>query len=105
MRRRWDIRRAEEIERARKRAELVKTAKDLFEATGKNPYYRGEKIIRNFKELKENLAEFTEDEAQWVASWIEYLGDAETAARIRERPSRFKEFISERYDELRRYVS
>ncbi len=86
------------------RAELAKIAKNLFGATGKNPYYRGEKVIRNFGELRENLAEFTENESQWVASWIEYLGDARTAARIRERPSKFKEFINERYYELRRYV-
>ncbi|MDI6642976.1 MAG: hypothetical protein QMD95_02875 [Candidatus Hodarchaeaceae archaeon] len=88
----------------RKRAELTKIAKNLFEATGKNPYYRGGKAIKNFRELWENLAEFTENEAQWVAAWIDYLGDARTAARIRERPSKFKELINERYAELRRYV-
>lgn len=89
----------------RERAELTKIAKNLFEAAGKNPYYRGGKAIKNFSELRENLAEFTENEAQWVAAWIEYLGDAKTAARIRERPSKFKEFINERYNELRRHVS
>lgn len=87
----------------RRRAELTQMAKKLFEATGKNPYYRGEKVIRNFRELWENLADFRGEEAQWVASWIEYLGDAATAMKIRENPREFKELIGQRYDELRVY--
>lgn len=86
------------------RSELVELAKELFEPTGKNPYYRGEKTIKNFKELRESLGDFTQDEAQWVASWIEYLGDTRTATRIREKPSMFKGIILERYNELRRYL-
>jgi hypothetical protein len=72
---------------------------------GKNPYYHGDKAIRNFRELDESLEEFTEDEAQWVASWIEYLGDTITAARIRQTPDRFREIIKNRFDELLPYAS
>lgn len=88
----------------RRQTELTSLAKNLFKPTGKNPYYKGEKIIKNFRELKENLFEFTENEAQWLASWIEYLGDTKTANKIRERPSEFKKFINERYNELHRYA-
>ena len=100
MRRKWI--RAEPLRRGR--AELVEIAKKLIKATGKNPYYREGKVISNFEELKESLAEFTESEALWVASWIEYLGDTETAQKIRAEPSKFKKIIINRYYELRPYA-
>ena len=87
-----------------KGGELGQIAAKLFSPVGKNPYYRGEKAIRNFRELKNNLNEFTEKEAQWVASWIEYLGDKNTAARIRQTPSRFREIIIARFNELLPYA-
>lgn len=101
----WIRQRRVVVEEKRKRARLGEIAKNLFEATGKNPYYRGNKIISNFEELKGNLTEFTESEAPWVASWIEYLGDAETAQKIRTEPSKFKEIIANRYYELRPHAS
>jgi hypothetical protein len=37
-----------------------------------------------------------------VADWIEYLGDAETARRIRDEPSRFRKIVHERREELKK---
>ena len=86
-------------------AELAGMAAKLFSPVGKNPYYRGEKAIRNFMELRGRLNEFAEKEAQWVASWIEYLGDIKTATKIRQTPSRFREIITARFNELQPYAA
>ena len=94
-----------QVTRAAEEAELAVIAKKLFKAEDKNPYHRGEQAIRNFEELRGSLDKFTESEAQWVASWIEYLGDAKTAARIRQSPNRFREIITYRYNELKPYAS
>ena len=83
MRRRW-ITRAEREERAR-------IAKMLFRPVEKNPYYHRGQEIKNLRELMDNLDKFTESEAPWIASWIEYLGDGRTAAKIRQAPDKFKE--------------
>ena len=48
---------------------------------------------------------FMETEAEWVASWIEYLGDTETADKIRATPNEFKGIISARYEELSEFQS
>jgi hypothetical protein len=45
---------------------------------------------------------FEHHEARWVADWLEYLGDAETAKRIRDEPSRFRKIVHERREELRK---
>jgi hypothetical protein len=66
----------------------------------RSPYQLGEHPIRNFQELKENLQFLSEYEATWVADWLEYLGDAETASNIYERPKDFRTMINERYREL-----
>lgn len=87
------------------RAELARMAAKLFSPVGKNPYYRGEKAIRNFRELGASLNEFTEKEAQWVASWIEYLGDIKTAEKIDQTPGRFKEIVTARFNELKPYAT
>ena len=50
------------------------------------------------------MGELTEGEAKWIASWIEYLGDAKTAAKILHAPNKFKEIIIARYDELKPYA-
>jgi hypothetical protein len=68
----------------------------------KNPYYKGETVIRNLDELDSNIGMFDQGEAAWVADWIEYLGDPTTAVRIRKSPDSFKRIIHERRDELRR---
>ncbi len=76
----------------------------LLRPADKNPYYlfRGTDCIgiNNLTELKDRIDMFMEDEAEWVASWIEYLGDKETADKIRASPSNFKRIIIERYKEL-----
>jgi len=88
-----------------KKKELFRLSMLLFAPIGKNPYLliRGSKntvFIENFQELQDNLDLFTEKDARWLASWIEYLGDKQTANRIRETPNEFEEIINERYNQL-----
>ena len=78
-------------------------ARRLFRPEGKRPYVFNGKPLKNLSDLKDYLVAFTGKEALWVASWLEYLGDAETAGRIREKPGDFKSAISKRYKELKPY--
>ncbi len=82
---------------------LGKIAKRMFEPVEKEPYYLGDKPIRNFQEFMENLGAFTEEEANWVASWIEYLGDEKTAKKIRKSTGKFKEILRKRHVKLLEY--
>jgi predicted unusual protein kinase regulating ubiquinone biosynthesis (AarF/ABC1/UbiB family) len=84
---------------------LKEIAKKLFDATGKNAYDLKDMTIKNFEELKNNLDKFTVKEANWVASWIEYLGDKTTADRIRQAPNEFKKIINNRYGQLKTAMS
>ena len=91
-----------------KKEAFLKLSSSLFEPVGKNPYYlfRGNDTsitIRNLTDLRYNLDAFTKEEAHWLASWLEYLGDNECAGQIRERPEKFKQIIMERYNELREF--
>lgn len=90
-----------------KRKALSRLANSLFLPDGKNPYFLNKGIARitinNLPELRENLDMFTEEDALWLASWLEYIGDKETATKIRETPGEFKEIIEERHDELREF--
>jgi hypothetical protein len=100
-----------EMEKKRRTIRRVKEKKEacqklsanLFEPAGKNPYYHNTHSIRNLAELMERLDAFTNDEAHWLASWIEYLGDNKSAAWIRARPEKFKEIIRDRYNELNEF--
>jgi hypothetical protein len=87
-----------------KKEEFSKLSSSLFEPVGKDPYYliRGSNsaAIRNLIELRDNLDAFTHEEAHWLASWLEYLGDNECAGQIREMPEKFKQIIVERCNEL-----
>ncbi|MBE0517198.1 MAG: hypothetical protein IBX41_07425 [Methanophagales archaeon] len=108
--RKWDpVKRkwAEELETEEQgKAEI---ASSLLKPAGKNPYYlfRGTDCIalNNISELKERIDMLMENEAEWVASWIEYLGDKDTADKIRASPSNFKSIIIERYEELKGFHS
>jgi len=91
-----------------KRAAPSKTDDRLFGlgtkmivADSKNPYFKGTQAIHNIAELDQNIASFEHHEAPWVADWLEYLGDAETAGKIRAEPAHFKRFIHDRATELR----
>ena len=75
-------------------------AKNLFSSENKNPYYLRGKEIKNLDELKENLQNFKDTEAMWVADWIRYLGDPKTADQIRNKPKEFRRIIDARYTEL-----
>jgi len=97
-----------------KKAELSKLAASLFEPVGKNPYYLNRSssnsgdmtiTIKNLSALREHLDVFSDDEALWLAMWIAYLGDKETAERIRQKPEKFKEIIAERHEELREFYN
>lgn len=83
--------------------ELVRLAKKLLAPQEKNPYYLGDKCVCNLRELRQNMDAFSEREAEWIAAWIEYLGDGETAQKIRGEPSNFKSVIINRYAELKTY--
>lgn len=87
----------------REENDLLRTAKMMFQPAGKEPYWKSGKAIRNFQELVDNLNYFNEGEAAWVASWIDYLGDRETAQRIKSSARDFKNVIQNRYGQLRKF--
>jgi len=87
----------------RSQKELKRLAEKLLAPEDKEPYYLGEKCICNLRELRQNLDAFSEKEAPWAASWIEYLGDKETAQKIRREPSNFKTLVENRYAEIESY--
>jgi len=78
-------------------------AKKMFEPVKKEPYYLNSQAIRNFQELMENLGAFTNEEANWVASWIEYLGDGQTAKKIRNSTDGFKDILRKRHAQLMKH--
>lgn len=82
--------------------ELSPLAERMFLAEGKNPYLKDGKAIHNLEELVQNIALFEHHEAPWVADWVQYLGDIDTARRIREEPAHFKRIINERWAELKK---
>lgn len=87
------------------REDLYNLAKLMFDPTGKEPYYLGSMAIRNLEELKVSLDSFTPEMAEWVASWIEYLGDRRTAEEIGRAKGEFKRIIEKRYAVLRKYYT
>lgn len=105
--RKWDsISRkwADDVEMGEERRAEV--ASCLLRPAGKNPYFLFRDTdciaINDLAELHDQIDLFLEFEAEWVASWIEYLGDTETADKIRATPNEFKIIICARYQELRR---
>lgn len=87
---------------AAREVELSPLAESMFLADGKQPYLKDGMAIHNLEELTHNLASFEHHEALWVADWIHYLGDVETARKIRDGPAHFKTIINERWAELRK---
>lgn len=83
---------------------LKKLARLMFLPKEKKPYMFNGKPLKNLQDLKDYLVAFTGREALWVASWLEYLGDSETASRIREKPEKFKNTVTRRYKELKNYI-
>lgn len=83
--------------------DLAAVADMLFAPKGKEPYYHGGSAIRNLDELANRLDNFTTAEANWVASWIEYLGDGETAEKIRKSTANFKDIVRQRHRELKKF--
>ncbi len=79
-------------------------ARRLFAPRDKKPYVFNGKPLKNMNDLKDYLVAFTGEEAPWVASWLEYLGDKDLARRIRRKPGDFKDLIRKRYRELRPYA-
>ena len=87
------------------REDLYNLAKLMFDPAGEEPYYLGSRSIRNLEELKMSLDLFTQEMVEWVASWIEYLGDRRTAEEIRRAKGEFKRIIEKRYAVLRKYYT
>lgn len=92
------------LEEEKEVSQLRETAKRMFNPEDKNPYVFNGKPLKNLQDLKDYLVAFTEREALWVASWIDYLGDHEMAKRIKKHPKKFKSIISDRYKELKRFT-
>ncbi|HMK45885.1 MAG TPA: hypothetical protein VK436_04615 [Methanocella sp.] len=80
-------------------------AEALFNPRDRNPYYFNGKPLSNLQELTDYLTAFTGEEGAWVAEWIDYLGDSETANRIRKRPGDFKEIVRARCNELKKSIN
>jgi hypothetical protein len=79
-------------------------AKALYQPEGKNGYYKGDMIINSFDDLVGAIDNFTdEEEARWVAAWIEYLGDAKLAQQILEKPGNLKKLVLARHKQLSPY--
>lgn len=84
--------------------QLKLTAHALFHPVDRNPYMFNGKPLGNLQELVDYLVAFTGEEGNWVASWLEYLGDGEVAEKIREHPHHFKDIVRERCHELKKYA-
>ena len=82
----------------------TKIAQEILSGDGKNPYYYGGITIQNLDELQEHLHNFSEHEANWLADWIDYLGDNQTAKTIRTKPAEFRSIINNRYLELKNII-
>lgn len=83
---------------------FAEEARKLLRPSDRQPYWLGSQPIGNLEELVNNLERFTDDHAFWVADWIEYLGDRQTADRIRQERERFKEILRQRYQELKEFL-
>lgn len=88
-----------------KRIALHEISKKLFEADGKNPYYKDGQVIKNFRELRDNIDNFTTKEAEWIARWVLYLGDKTTASKIIKYKGDFKNIIIKRYNQLEKHYN
>ena len=84
---------------------MVALAELMFHPEGKNPYYLNGRVLNNLQDLVGNLDAFTGNEGLWVASWLEYLGDNDVAARIQNWPDDFKPIVIARYNKLTDYHS
>ena len=80
---------------------LIALAEKLFNPIDKNPYYLNGKPLGNLQDLIDNLETFNGDEGQWVATWLEYLGDGEIVELINKSPGDFKLIVKERYEILK----
>lgn len=87
-----------------RKTELSKLATALFSPRDKNPYYCGSRAFANLHELHQQLESFPPGEAVWLAQWLEYLGDPDTASKIRAEPDRVKQIVVNRYEELKGYA-
>lgn len=83
---------------------LAEEARKLLRPSDRQPYWLGSQPIGNLEEMVGNLEKFGDEHAYWVADWIEYLGDKQTADRIRAEQQRFKEIVKQRYQELKQFL-
>ncbi len=80
---------------------LADLARSMFHPTDRQPYWLGDRAIGNLEELAANVEKFGEEQAAWVADWLDYLGDAEVARRIRVQAARLRPIVTERYRQLK----
>lgn len=79
---------------------LRKLAMTMFNPEGKNPFYKGDLVIPNFKELVDKIDHFNGDDAMDLSQWINYLGDEKCSRDIAKSPNNFSKIIKSRYDKL-----
>jgi hypothetical protein len=96
----------QDVEMAEKRdVEMAALAERMFHPEGKNAYHIDDRTLNNLQDLADNLDAFSGKEGQWVAAWLEYLGDADVAALIQNWPDDFKPIVIARYNKLKDYHS
>jgi len=81
-----------------------KIARRIVLGEGVEGYHLPNKICKGLKGLIEHLDSIKGEDVRWVVRWIEYLGDTELAVRIKAHPEEFKEVISDRYEQLKKFV-
>lgn len=85
-------------------AEKREVARALYHPEGKNGYYKGDMILNDFQDLVDAIDSFTEEEeALWVASWVEYLGDGRLAQKIKKKPGDLRKLVLNRHKQLLKY--
>jgi hypothetical protein len=85
--------------------ELKELEELLFRPVGKEPYYLSDRALKNLQDLVDNLEFFIGHEGDWVADWLEYLGDKTVAENIHKSPGDFKLIVIERFNELKPRLS
>ena len=85
-------------------ASRCRVARRIILGEGVEGYHLPNKVCKGLKGLIEHLDSIKEEDVKWVVRWIEYLGDTELAIRIKARPEEFKEIISDRYEQLKKFA-
>jgi len=85
-------------------ASRCRVARRIILGEGVEGYHLPNKVCKGLKGLIDHLDSIKEEDVKWVVRWIEYLGDTELALRIKAHPEEFKEIISDRYEQLKKFA-